>query len=69
MSKVKYDGWCTKAFGKILPWSFHTTRTGVIEWWDDAIYPPLVPLLFKWNRFRKRGTHKIVKVRIVEVEK
>ena len=62
MSEVKYDGWCIKAFGKILPWSFHSKRTEVVTWWDEAIYPH-----FKWENFRKRATHTIVKVRIVEV--
>ena len=60
---MKYDGWCLKAFGKILPWSFYTKRTDVVKWWDEAIHPS-----FKWERFRKRGTHKIVKVYIFEVK-
>jgi len=66
MSKAKYDGWCMKAFGEILPWSFHSTRTGVVKWWEEWSLSIDDPSL-KWENFRKRGTYKIIKVRIVEV--
>jgi len=66
MSKVKYDGWCMKAFERILPGSFHSTRTGVVKWWGDWSLS-IDDSSLKWKNYRKRGTYKIVKVRIVEV--
>ena len=64
---VEYDGWCMKAFGEILPWSFHKTRTEVAKWWESWSLVTGDSSL-QWKNFRKRGTYKMVKVRIVEVK-
>ena len=67
ISKVKYDGWVmTNNWEGIMPTSFHRTRTEVIKWWDDSWDETAIT--FKWRNFRKRGTHKIVKARIVGVD-
>ena len=71
MSKVKHDGWCMKYHfpGKhsyILFHSFQLTKTEVIEWWNNRWTLNTVPQ-YEWKKFRKRGTHTIVKVRIIEV--
>ena len=59
----KYDGWCLKANGVPMPYWFRRTRTeGRKDW--DAMSPSFPHL--RLDRLRKRGTHKIVKVRIVE---
>ena len=68
MSKVKYDGWCMKnTWDGVMPWSFQQTRAEVIKWWhgnwDIKRYPR-----YSWRNTRRRGTHSLVKVRIVEVE-
>jgi len=64
----KYDGWAIKTNwnGEIIPWSFQRKRTEVVEWWNE--WSLATDNTFKWKNFRKRGTHKIVKVKIVEVE-
>jgi len=63
-----YDGWAMKSFGHIMPWSCQVTRKDVVKWFESNNDLQKYPQ-FKWRNFRKRGTHKIVKVRIIEVKK
>jgi len=63
----KYDGWAMKYEWSetVFPGSFHVHRTGVVEWWEEGGIPEL-----RWkNASRREGMrHKIVKVKLVEVE-
>ena len=63
-----YDGWAMKSFGRIMSWSCQATRREVIKWFESNNDLQKYPQ-FKWKNFRRRGTHKIVKVRIIEVKK
>lgn len=57
----KYDGWVLKS-GKYLHIGFlHYTRREVIDHVEKVIPET-------WKNHRKKGTHKIVKVKLVEVE-
>ena len=60
-----YDGWVVKSyFGReplLVPYSFRTTRTEVIEAWEGGI-PGF------WKRQRRRGNVECVKVKLEEVE-
>lgn len=68
MIKIKHDGWALKTtWDGIMPWSFQRTRTEVVEWWDSMWDTKKYPT-DKWANFRKRGTHTIVKVNVVEVK-
>jgi len=64
MSKVKYDGWCAyhliKGKDYLYPGSFHPTKKALIKWFDSGGFK-------SWKQYRKAGTVKAVKVRIVEV--
>ena len=61
----KYDGWVIKVqFNKkayFLAWHFREKRTDVIKAFDELTGGV-------WKKYRRRGTHKIVKVKFVEVE-
>ena len=65
MSKPNYDGWTLKASsksGERLCLNFcHNTRKEVIEHIEKLIPEP-------WAEYRLKGTHKIVKVKLMEVE-
>jgi len=59
-----YDGWVIKVqFSRkpyFLPWHFHEKRTDVIKAFDE-------PTGGLWRKYRRKGTHKLVKVKFVEV--
>jgi len=61
----KYDGWAIKSFvGKnpwLIPWYFFELRKDVIKDFDD------VEGEGSWRKYRRGGTHKLVKVKLVEV--
>lgn len=72
MSKIdtwwhKYDGWVIevqwhenqKPF--FLTWHFRERRTDVIKDFNGATGG-------LWRKYRRRGTHRLVKVRFVEVD-
>ena len=60
MSKPNYDGWTLKS--KCLHLSFcHYTRKEVIDHVETVIREP-------WTKYRLRGTHKIVKIKLMEVK-
>ena len=66
----KYDGWAIKySWGQIEPSTFRELRTQVIENWNEDAKDAfrIIPELLWKNMGRKHG-HKIVKVRLVEVE-
>jgi hypothetical protein len=62
MSKPKYDAWAMKSFCGRNPWiingSVRETRKEVLEWWYQ--------IAGDFRLARRRGTHKIVKVKILE---
>lgn len=62
---AKYDGWVIKVqwSGKpfFLTWHFHEKRTDVVKSFNDGSGG-------LWRKYRRRGTHKLVKVKLVEVE-
>ncbi len=61
----KYDGWVIKVqfSGKpyFLPWHFRESRRYVIKAFNKSTGG-------SWRKYRRKGTHKIVKVKLVEVE-
>ena len=61
----KYDGWVIKLQFKgksyFLPWHFRERRTDVIKAFDESTGG-------LWRKYRQRGTHEIVKIKLVEVE-
>ncbi len=58
----KYDGWTIKSFDRcLLEWFFHETRSEVIKAFEISVGE-------SWRKYRRRGTHKLVKVKLVEVE-
>ena len=62
----KHDGWIIKVTWSyrapyFLPWTFHLKRTDVVKGFKNNWTVP-------WRVYRKRGTHKIVKVKFMEVE-
>ena len=61
----KYDGWVIKSFYAKNPFlligTFHETRKEVIDWYEISVEP-------FWEKERRKGYLKIVKVRLVEVE-
>ena len=61
-----YDGWVIKSLYTrtpfLMPWSFNETRRGVIEWYEFSTSDD-------WKKERRKGRLKIVKVKLVEVEK
>lgn len=63
---AKYDGWVIKVQFPwhqkpyFLPWHFHERRTDVIKSFNDGSGG-------LWRKYRRRGTHKLVKVKFVEV--
>ena len=66
MSKVKYDGWCPKFFHNrnrpwLGTWLFFKTRRELLSFYENR-HPGW------WEKARKYGAVKAVKVRIVEVE-
>lgn len=62
----KYDGWVIQSlYGDppwILVWTLQRTRKEVIEAFEEAWGKGL------WRKYRRRGTHEIVKAKIVAVE-
>lgn len=64
-----YDGWCIKTeWDGVRPWTFQAIRTNVVRKWDRGWNLERYPT-YAWRNFRKRGTHKIVKVKLLEVKK
>lgn len=65
MGKPNYDGWTLKALnesGERLCLNFcHNTRKEVIEHIEK-----LIPE--SWAKYRLKGTHEIVKVKLMEVK-
>ena len=65
MSKPNYDGWTLKALSESnerLSLTFcHNTRKEVIEHIEK-----LIPE--SWAKYRLKGTHEIVKIKLMEVE-
>ena len=61
---AKYDGWVIKLQFKgkpyYLTWHFRETRADVIKSFNAATGG-------LWIKYRRRGTHKLVKVKFVEV--
>ena len=62
----KYDGWVIKSYcGRnpwFLLWTFAPTRKEVIELFEKQWIGEL------WKKYRRQGFHKLVKVKLVEVE-
>lgn len=61
----KYDGWTLKVSwaGRepyLIPGLFHYDRSGVIKDFEGSD-------IGSWRRYRRKGIHKIVKVKMVEV--
>ncbi len=62
----KHDGWVVKySWGTFLEASFRPTRTEVVAWWNKDAESPCL----KWKNMSRRYGHKIVKVKLVEVDK
>ncbi|GAH04325.1 unnamed protein product [marine sediment metagenome] len=61
----KYDGWVVKVqfTGKpyFLTWHFRERRTDVVKAFNDGTGG-------LWRKYRQIGTHKLVKVKLVEVK-
>ena len=62
----KYDGWIIKVTWPdrkpyFLPWTFKRNRTDVIKAFEDTWNEP-------WSTYRRNGSHKIVKIKFVEVD-
>jgi len=63
----KYDGWVIKSkYCDILPWTFRYKRVDVIKKWNDNLLRDSSSCL-KWKNIRRRGTHKIIKVKLLEI--
>jgi len=60
MSK-KYDGWALKVGPYIRAFTVRNTREEVIKNFESL-------LKTSWRKYRRGGRHKIVRVRITEVE-
>lgn len=64
--KEKYDGWCIKNIWAdppdILPWFFERTKEMVIAKYEKMRGRGM------WEKKRKSGHLKLVRVRLVEVE-
>ena len=63
---AKHDGWVVKVQWKgeepfFLTWYFHERRTDVIKDFNGATGG-------LWRKYRRGGTHRLVKVKFVEVE-
>ena len=64
---AKYDGWVIKVQFRwnqkpyFLTWHFGETRTSVIKNFNEATGG-------LWRKCRRSGTHKLVKVKFVEVK-
>ncbi len=60
----KHDGWVIKVQWKknsfFLTWHFRERRTDVIKSFNDGSGG-------LWRKYRRRGTHKLIKVKFVEV--
>ena len=56
----KYDGWTLKSNEPHLSFC-HSTRREVIAHVETVIKEP-------WAKYRLKGTHKIVKIKLVEVK-
>ena len=60
----KYDGWVIKVQWQknsfFLTWHFRERRTDVIKSFNDGSGG-------LWRKYRRRGTHKLIKVKFVEV--
>jgi hypothetical protein len=60
----KYDGWVIKLQFKgksyFLPWHFREKRTDVIKAFDGLTGG-------LWKKYRRKGTHKLIKVKFMEV--
>lgn len=58
-TRIKYNGWVIKGFYGLLAWTFEERRQKVIADWGG---------IKEWRRTRREGEHKLVKVKLVEVE-
>ena len=64
--KKNYDGWAIKySWGWIDTGTVKETRTQVVKAWNDNFYPHETSML--WKNAGRRFSHKIVRVKIVEV--
>lgn len=58
---AKHDGWVVKSYytktPALLPWTFALKRKGAIQKWGAG-----------WEKGRKAGWQKLVKVKLVEVD-
>jgi len=61
MKEPKYDGWALKVGEHIRAFSVRSTRKEVIKNFERN-------LNCSWREYRRRGFHKIVKVRLIEVQ-
>lgn len=63
---AKYDGWVIQSLHVGEPWyliwTFARTRTEVVKLFEESWGKDL------WRKYRRRGFHKLVKVKFVEVE-
>lgn len=60
-----YDGWIMKSHGYFLPWSFNPIRSNVVKDWNKRWG---ATSSMRWKNFSRRvKTHKIVKVKLIEV--
>lgn len=63
---MKYDGWVVKVQWEgeepfFLTWCFRQRRTEVVRSFNAGTGG-------LWRRYRQEGTHKLVKVKLVEIE-
>ena len=62
---AKYDGWVIQSLYRqppdLLIWTFARTRKEAIAVFDKSWGKGL------WKKYRRRGTHEVVKVKLVEV--
>jgi len=60
----KYDGWVLKSFSGrnpwIMPWTFRETRKEVLINFKETVGE-------QFRNYRRRGMHKIVKVKLTEI--
>ena len=63
---AKYDGWVIQSLYRQSPdlflWTFAATRKETIELFDKSWGEGF------WKKYRRRGTHEIIKVKLMEVK-
>ena len=59
----KYDGWVLKVGQYLRAFTFHEKKTDVVKDFERFCGGE-----GSWREHRRKGTHKIVKVKLVEVE-